>query len=102
MQNYGKKKFLNELGNREIMIEKNDWRLMGQEKYLTGVLLIHETYKKPSETWDHHHCSFCTEKFMESENYLRAGYTTENHKYWICKECFEDFKELFKWKILES
>lgn len=84
------------------MVDKNDWRLMGQGKYLSGVFLKWMTYKKPSEKWDHDHCDFCTEKFMESEQCLKEGYTTEDHKHWICKDCFEDFKELFKWKVLET
>jgi transposase-like protein len=84
------------------MVEKNDWRLMGQEKYLSGVALHLETYKKNSENWDHDHCSFCTEKFMEAEGFLREGYTTADHKRWVCRECYGDFKELFEWKALES
>jgi hypothetical protein len=43
----------------------DDWRLHGQEKYLSGVPLTLKKYTKWSETWDHDHCEFCMAKFME-------------------------------------
>ena len=45
------------------MINKNDWRLQGQEKYLKGVTLYFKKYIKYSENWDNDHCEFCWMKF---------------------------------------
>ena len=36
------------------MIENNDWRLQGQEKYLTGVKLIRTPFTPLSKIWDHY------------------------------------------------
>ena len=79
----------------------DDWRLHGQEKYLSGVSLTWKKYKKWSETWDHDHCSFCMATFMEKTgtDILTEGYATSDNYYWICKTCFEDFKTLFHWSI---
>jgi hypothetical protein len=27
------------------------------------------------------------------------GYTIVEKNHWICKSCFNDFKEMFKWKL---
>lgn len=81
------------------MIDKNDWRLQGQEKYLKGVSLALKKYSKYREDWDHDHCEFCHEKFMEEGNpdCLHEGYVTSDNYRWICKQCFEDFNEMFQW-----
>ncbi len=89
-----------------MSISPDDWRLAGQEKYLKGVNLVKRTYRRyPKDpTWDHDHCKFCHAKFMV-ENYpdvLHEGYSTEDEYYWICENCFHDFKEYFEWKELES
>lgn len=44
------------------MIDKNDWRLQGQEKYLKGVTLYLKKYIKIGDAWDHDHCEFCWAK----------------------------------------
>lgn len=77
------------------MPDKNDWRLLNQEDYLMNAKLIKSEYMKPSEKWDHDHCAFCWDKFSESDGDLHEGYCTTDKKYWICTECFEDFKKKF-------
>lgn len=77
------------------MIDKDDWRLHGQEAYLLGKTFCLCKYPKES---DHDHCEFCWEKFSNFPNTLHEGYTTKDHYYWICPDCYNDFKELFKWK----
>ena len=117
----------------------SDWRLQGQEGYLSNVTLykvsfpefwekaMHEKnafYKKiekapviyrkdangnwvavevepmPIEkaalSW-HEHCEFCWEKTMI--NITGEFYCTKDMYHWICKECFEDFKEQFGWTV---
>jgi len=83
------------------MIDKDEWRLHGQEKYLKGVTLYWRTYTRYSDTWDHDHCAFCWAEFMVEDysDVLHEGYTTEENYHWICKQCFEDFKDMFAWKI---
>lgn len=79
------------------MNPNDDWRLTGQERYLKNVKLRWSRYAPPSETWDHDHCSFCWERFSNSEVSLREGYCTLDEYHWICKKCFEDFKCMFSW-----
>ena len=85
-----------------IMIVKNDWRLQGQEKYLKGVTLYLKKYIKISDAWDHDHCEFCWTKFSleGSPDDLDEGYATKDNYHWICKRCFDDFKDIFQWKII--
>ena len=83
------------------MIEKDDWRLQGQEKYLTGVKLIRIPFTPLSKTWDHEHCEFCWAKFSNHEDDLHNGYVAEDKHVWICPECYEDFKEMFRWELVE-
>ncbi len=78
---------------------KDDWRRLGQEEYLKGVKLYYKKYKAYSEKWDHDHCEFCWEKFSEKGEGLKSGYTTADNYYWICDQCYNDFKEEFEWEI---
>ena len=86
------------------MPDKDDWRRQGQERYLRGATLLFKKYFSPREGWDHDHCEFCGAKFMETGNgkNLTEGYATENNYRWVCRECFDDFKSEFKWKIENS
>ena len=85
------------------VIEKNDWRLRGQENYLKGRRLIKMPYFRWSETWDHEHCEFCWDKFSDYEGDLHEGNVTVDDKYnWICPECFADFKEMFQWEPADA
>ena len=79
------------------MIEKDDWRLKGQETYLAGKTLY---FRKFPKEHDHAHCVFCWEKFSFGyDDTLREGYTTEDERHWICSNCFHDFKEMLQWNI---
>ena len=84
------------------MIDKDDWRLRGQEDYLSGKALYFRKWKAPKKEWDHDHCEFCWEKFSDYPDTLHEGYTTEDNYYWICPACYNDFKEMFKWKENDS
>jgi len=81
------------------VINSDDWRLMNQERFLMDVSLKHMVWDPWSETWDHDHCSFCFEKFSQYDGDLHEGYCTLDEYHWICKECFEDFKDMFRWKV---
>ena len=76
-----------------------DWRLWGQEQYLSDVPLVKRTYKKPREDWDHDHCASCWAKFSESASDLNEGYTTKGGYYWICERCYRDFRGQFRWQV---
>jgi hypothetical protein len=82
---------------------ETDWRLRGQERFLKGALLHRARYVRPRPDWDHDHCAFCWAKFMEEDlpGVLHCGYTTEDEYYWICEQCFNDFKALFQWTVAE-
>jgi len=78
----------------------SDWRLQGQEDYLQGVELCWAPYKPYSETWEHDHCEFCWAKFSLREGDLKEGYATPDRYRWICKACYDDFKDVFAWRVV--
>ena len=87
------------------MIEKDDCRLMGQEKYLAGKeLFFVPDYRPFSKTWEHEHCVFCTAKISSYKGDIHQGYCTADEKrpHWICKDCFEDFKDMFNWVVVNK
>ena len=45
----------------------------------------------------HEHCEFCWEKAMT--NIECEFYCTKDMRWWICKDCFEDFKDKFGWTV---
>jgi hypothetical protein len=81
----------------------DDWRLNGQERYLSGVTLVRRTYRRYSKNaeWDHDHCEFCFAKFMIEDvpDVLHVGYSTEDEYRWICDSCFAEFKDRFRWTV---
>lgn len=85
--------------------DKSDWRLQGQEKYLRGVTLVHCRYRPYHENpnWDHDHCEFCLAKFMAKDlpDALHQGYATEDYYRWVCEQCFVEFADMFKWKVID-
>lgn len=83
------------------MIDKSDWRLNGQEEYLTGKNLIYLKWMSHSLNSKHDHCIFCWEKFSDYEGSLHEGYVTEDGEYWICPSCFEDFQDSFAWSVVD-
>ena len=86
------------------MREENDWRLTNQLSYLKGATLRWRTYSPYSDTWEHDHCAFCWAKFMAPGHpeTLHEGYATPDEHHWVCKTCFDDFKDLFKWNVQEA
>jgi hypothetical protein len=86
-------------------------------------------YTAPSPDWDHDHCEGCTAEFAEFDapDILHTGYFTiaqpsgkpseepefikqsresgykviakPDAKRWVCKECFEEFRETLAWKL---
>jgi hypothetical protein len=81
------------------MTNKNDWRLINQEKFLKDKTLKSADYKPYSEKWNHDHCAFCQAAFSLYDNDLQKGYCTLDNYHWICEECFNDFKEMFNWSV---
>lgn len=112
----------------------SDWRLNGQEEYLSDATLYRvkfpdfwetayrdkngffqsieayaKDYVKETGKWQellegesiqrfwHRHCEFCWEKALTYES--ATFYCTEDMYYWICEECFHDFKEQFHWQV---
>lgn len=51
------------------MVNENDWRLRGQEDYMKN-----------------------SEGVPDCSDY---GYRSLNGRYWVCKECFIDFKNVY-------
>ena len=79
---------------------ENDWRLFReQDKYLLEVSLISRPYKSNNPFNDHDHCEFCMAKFGKGNNELKEGYSTKDGSIWICSQCYDDFKEQFKWTV---
>lgn len=94
---------------------EEDWRLMGQERFLQGAAFRHKPYRAWRENWDHDHCAFCTRRFVEKgapsddPDAQTRGYAAigrgpqgEDDYHWVCDECFGDFQDRFGWTVVES
>lgn len=79
----------------------SDWRLTDQARYLHGVTLRWRSYRPASAAWDHDHCEFCSQRFMDADHpeVHREGYVTEDNQHWVCKRCCDDFRRLFRWTV---
>jgi hypothetical protein len=81
-----------------------DWRLTGQERFLQGAHLRWASWWPLREGWDHDHCEFCQVHFrdhvLEDDPETQfEGFVTDDNYRWICRGCFEDFKERFRFRI---
>lgn len=92
------------------MVEKDDWRLttgpvIGIEEELKNIPLYYIPFQPLSAQWDHEHCAFCWDKFYLNETCLQEGYCTHPQNtrsaHWICPACYEDFKEMFGWTLVQ-
>ena len=81
------------------MMNKNDWRLTNQINYLFQKTLIKKHYQPFRKGWEHDHCEFCGTRIDSS---LTFAYATEDDYHWICEECYQDFKEMFQWKVIDK
>ena len=85
--------------------DSEDWRLAFLNGYPTGITFYRAVYKQPNEVWDHDHCIGCWAKFSEHDlpgdahRIVHEGYTTDEGPWWICDECFRDFKDRFGWQV---
>ena len=83
--------------------DNSDWRLMGQETWLSGRQLRWSAWWPSRDDWDHDHCAFCQAEFAEVKTDHvdhTAGYVTADDNYtWICPTCFEDFQKQFGWVV---
>lgn len=86
-----------------MVVDTNDWRLRGQQKYLHAARLKRERYAPFKDGWSHDHCEFCNAKFcLDLPECLLEGYCTEDYYRWICEPCFNDFRELFEFQLIEG
>jgi hypothetical protein len=88
------------------VVADDDWRLQGQQRYLTNRTLRWATWWEYRPGWDHDHCEFCWAKFglIDEDGFDHVdGYVTDDDDYhWICPACFADFRERFGWTVVAS
>src|SRR4051812_45608855 len=103
------------------MPSEDDWRRRRQEEYLRGATLTLRRYQALSAGWEHEHCEFCWAKFLDASyspehadaltadpSLLSEGYTEAPGgkppagEHWICRRCFEDFRDEFGWTVVSS
>src|SRR5882757_1219191 len=100
----------------------DDRRRRGQEDTLQGATLTWKNYQVLTAEWEHEHCAFCFRKFLdpaysdwsrqalkkEPGKHADQGYTTVGSELvkagaeWICQKCFADFKDDFRWNVIQT
>jgi len=90
-------------------VPADDWRRTGQERFLGKRKFWHAKYERWSEAWDHDHCLFCWETFRADNGpWLNEGWATDRDEcrgeryYWVCENCFQDFREELEFQITEK
>jgi hypothetical protein len=82
----------------------DDWRLMGQERFLMGRKLKWAAWCSSGPGWDHDHCTTCQaeisdQPISEHVSYNSAWVTADDNYTWICPRCLIDFIAHFQWRI---
>jgi hypothetical protein len=89
----------------EPMKPQDNWRLFGQDQYLQGLELAFRQYSSSPHSHPSAHCEFCSREFAEfatGPDVVTEGYSSHNGFRWICRICFDDFRDEFKWRVTES
>ena len=83
------------------MVEKDDWRLLNDVEHLKSKYINPTDGEEISKHAPHlKSCSFCMEQVRN--NPRNWWYVPEDISCCICEECFNDFKEIFEWKLLDG
>jgi hypothetical protein len=86
-----------------MTIDKDDWRLnFGKEpSFYSQCKWSLKKWTRTRPHWDHDHCEFCWQKISDINrpNSTPEGWADDQEIYWVCKSCFEDFKEMYKWNL---
>ena len=51
---------------------------------------------------DHDHCAVCWARFSQFDPDLHFGYYEKDSNNWICEECYNSFKDLFRWHLSDE
>jgi hypothetical protein len=85
------------------MAPQDDWRLQGQEKYLSGRRFAWAKWVPAGPDWDHDHCEFCSAEFAAEVSdhapYDAGWVTVDDDARWVCPKCFVDFEKQFAWVV---
>ena len=64
--------------------------------FLIGKKYVYKVYI-PQRIGDHEHCNMCGEEFSGIENPPKWGYGAIDGIGWLCRECFNEYKEEYRW-----
>jgi len=83
------------------MISKDDWRLRNDVKHLEG-MSVNPTDGEAITLHmeDNRECTFCWRKV--SDNPHEHWYVTEDVGSCVCEDCFQDFKDMFCFRLLDG
>jgi hypothetical protein len=87
------------------MVAPDDWRI-DFAKGLKGYSFRWKRYYRWSEEWDHDHCAACAATFALGYGLEEGFAVTEEYPHgadydWVCKECFDDLREIMGWRVVE-
>ena len=51
----------------------------------------------PNKDWSHDHCEVCGVTISNKEGAENEAYANEDKKDWICKNCFNKYKDELNW-----
>ena len=85
--------------NNSVNDKFKDYRLNGQETYLINAHLVQLIY--PEKPVKKKCCEFCNKEFNFDGEHVN-WYATKDRKYFVCEKCFEDFKDMLKFRLLKN
>ena len=71
-----------------------------RKEYLHHIKLCRKLFSFKDN--EHYHCELCWARFSKNNSDLHLGYFDNISKSIICTECYDNFKDLFDWKVVEE
>jgi PAS domain-containing protein len=75
---------------------EDDWRLLSTSPK-KDLHFLRRVFDRTICIEDYEKCEFCYAIFDEDEENPKTAYYCPQERYWVCKTCFNDFKEHLNW-----
>lgn len=74
-----------------------------QDRFLLGRTLRWATWSPYRDGWEHDHCAFCwaeiSDRPVDDHTEFNVAWVTDDGNHCVCPECFDDFRERFRWAV---
>lgn len=77
----------------------NIWCVEEADNNMRNHVLLKVKFSDRLTETEHEYCEFCMARFGNVNKDFKEGYRTQNYYYWVCEDCFDEYKEEYHWTV---